>query len=380
MWPLALGCMASFDAYGSREGTYNKIACVHVGHIPPQPWQTESLMVHAPVSAMLHDMVHPRHWTSDLCTYRVSGDLWEDHSRINRTLPGARNLRVVCPYGTHIELFPPYARNFRLASRYFVGWPNFAILRSHGDAAIFATGTHDARGMMRPCTWNHRACNSAADTMLLNVSNLKAYVSVNELAVHAKLTSIPIGIQWHMRNALATFRHQLVANDRRARGLLLINFGDPGFYTEETDCVTGNLTRHACQVCIKCRASIRNHISMWPFATVIWDTKQCPESYYTIVSSFTFFFSPPGTGWDCYRTWEALYLGTIPVILSGGEAADSMYSDLPVLIVQKYSDVTEALLHSTLHAFRKRRFDWSKLTISYWHSLVKKTLLNATLD
>jgi hypothetical protein len=39
-----------------------------------------------------------------------------------------------------------------------------------------------------------------------------------------------------------------------------------------------------------------------------------PRKYRTLVSQSVFVLSPPGNGIDCHRTWEALFLGAIPVV------------------------------------------------------------------
>jgi hypothetical protein len=49
--------------------------------------------------------------------------------------------------------------------------------------------------------------------------------------------------------------------------------------------------------------------------------------------------SPPGNGNDCHRTWEALYLGAIPIIQKG-TLARSISSRLPILVLD---DLREAL-------------------------------------
>ena len=40
-----------------------------------------------------------------------------------------------------------------------------------------------------------------------------------------------------------------------------------------------------------------------------------------------FALSPGGTGPDTYRTWEALLVGTIPIVKTS--QLDNLYSDLP---------------------------------------------------
>ena len=56
-----------------------------------------------------------------------------------------------------------------------------------------------------------------------------------------------------------------------------------------------------------------------------------------------FTFSPRGFGIDCYRTWEALLVGSIPVIKSSH--LDFMYEGLPVLIVNDWQVINEDFLN-----------------------------------
>ena len=63
-------------------------------------------------------------------------------------------------------------------------------------------------------------------------------------------------------------------------------------------------------------------------------------------SEYAFVVSPPGEGLDCHRTWEALCLGCIPIMIS--TPLDNMFEGLPVLIVKSWSDVTRELLNLSL--------------------------------
>lgn len=51
--------------------------------------------------------------------------------------------------------------------------------------------------------------------------------------------------------------------------------------------------------------------------------------------------SPPGLGPDCYRTWEALYLGAVPVI-KRGTLAESISKDLPIWVVSDWDELIGA--------------------------------------
>jgi hypothetical protein len=80
---------------------------------------------------------------------------------------------------------------------------------------------------------------------------------------------------------------------------------------------------------------------------------------------YAFVISPFGCGMDCHRTWEALLLGCIPIIRHS--AIDDLFNDLPVLFVDKWSDVTQQLLEDTIIQFRAKPFDYEKLQLSYWN-------------
>lgn len=86
-------------------------------------------------------------------------------------------------------------------------------------------------------------------------------------------------------------------------------------------------------------------------------------------SNYAFVVSPPGEGLDCHRTWEALCLGCIPIILS--TPLDDLFEDLPVLIVKSWSEITLALLKTTVEEYKLREFRMEKLTLNFWVDQIK---------
>ena len=87
---------------------------------------------------------------------------------------------------------------------------------------------------------------------------------------------------------------------------------------------------------------------------------------------YAFVISPPGNGLDCHRTWEALNLGCIPIILrpnfSGAHEQWQLdvYDELPVLVVGLWEDITQTLLDDTVRRFESTRFNYDKLSLKYW--------------
>ena len=62
-----------------------------------------------------------------------------------------------------------------------------------------------------------------------------------------------------------------------------------------------------------------------------------PQKFRAQVLGSKFVLSPPGRGIDCHRTWEAIYLGAVPVILDG-YLAPSLVEALPIHSVSSYAD------------------------------------------
>jgi hypothetical protein len=95
-------------------------------------------------------------------------------------------------------------------------------------------------------------------------------------------------------------------------------------------------------------------------------TKISSEETWKLMSSYKFVVSPHGNGLDCHRTWEAIYLGCIPIVKSS--SLDSLFKGLPILIVKEWSDVTQELLNT----FKPDYSEIEKLRLDYWYKTFKE--------
>lgn len=86
--------------------------------------------------------------------------------------------------------------------------------------------------------------------------------------------------------------------------------------------------------------------------------------------SHKFVLSPRGNGIDCHRTWETLLMGAVPIVKSC--ELDPLYEDLPVLIVQQWSDVTEEFLEKKYTEFSKKSYRFEKMYAPYWLALIRQ--------
>jgi hypothetical protein len=89
--------------------------------------------------------------------------------------------------------------------------------------------------------------------------------------------------------------------------------------------------------------------------TVSWKTQ----------SNCAFVVSPHGNGMDCHRTWEALLLGCIVIVRKS--EIDTLYDELPVLIVDEWTDITSDLLQDTIEEYKKRKYKYDKLKLVYYY-------------
>ena len=88
--------------------------------------------------------------------------------------------------------------------------------------------------------------------------------------------------------------------------------------------------------------------------------------------AFRFWISPRGNGWDCHRTWEALYMKRIPVVQSG--PLDPMLEGLPLMTVHDYSALTQEDLDAFMEEYQAKmganEYKLEKLTPQYWKNLI----------
>ncbi len=74
-------------------------------------------------------------------------------------------------------------------------------------------------------------------------------------------------------------------------------------------------------------------------------------------------------GGHTHRLWEALALGCIPIVKRN--FLSTFLSDLPVLVVDDWRQITDALLQTTLADFGARRFNFAKLYLEYWRRAIR---------
>ena len=144
----------------------------------------------------------------------------------------------------------------------------------------------------------------------LNDEKLIAWFAQNVDVSHPKLIPIPIGIE----------------NRYCSHGPLPGIDPAEGFEIDKTDLLYMNFSLSTCP---PERGRAFELFKDQPFCKVSF-----PKAYNLFLEEAAhskFVLSPRGNGWDCHRTWEALYIGSIPIVKTS--ACNPMFDGLPVVIV-----------------------------------------------
>ena len=89
------------------------------------------------------------------------------------------------------------------------------------------------------------------------------------------------------------------------------------------------------------------------------------KDFYDKLKTFKYCVSPRGTGIDTHRVYECLLYGVIPIVKKS--TLDDLYENLPVLLVDKWEDVTYELLVNSYDENMSKYFEWKNNNIIVSH-------------
>jgi hypothetical protein len=89
-------------------------------------------------------------------------------------------------------------------------------------------------------------------------------------------------------------------------------------------------------------------------------------------TKYMFSLSMVGKGFDCYRTWESLYLGNIVLLQSS--PLDPLFEGLPVVIIKDWSEINETNLKKWAAKYHDASTNpkyREKLTSAFWLKMLE---------
>jgi hypothetical protein len=92
------------------------------------------------------------------------------------------------------------------------------------------------------------------------------------------------------------------------------------------------------------------------------------DEYLDNIYNHKFTISPQGNGLDTHRTWECLYVGSIPI--EKRNLNNRFYTDLPICFVDNWEDLTEEFLLSEFDRIQSGKWNLEKLNFEYWKNKI----------
>ena len=206
----------------------------------------------------------------------------------------------------------------------------------------------------------------------INSPNIIHWFCQNVLIKHPKITPIPLGLDYE---TIMYYNH--IRNDRgpkmtpleQEQQIMDIRKNARPFWERIPICY-GNFQYLLTTKYGSDRADAINKI---PTKLIYYDSKNLRQTTFRNQTEFAFVVSPFGQDYECIRTWEALCLGCIVIIKTS--PIDDIYTDLPVLIIKDWSEITQSFLESAIDTFKlkheKCEFNYDKLTKRYWSLFIQ---------
>jgi hypothetical protein len=196
---------------------------------------------------------------------------------------------------------------------------------------------------------------------ILENQNLVHWYAQNNVYTHPKLSRLPIGLDYHTMYTNNMYWGTMKSPVEQENELIEIKNSTKPFW--ERDCKIYSNCHFL--TCTRGGPDRLDAIKKIQSNLIYLEPKQTDRKTTWIKQiSYAFVLSPHGNGLDCHRTWEALILGCIPIVKKS--PLDDLYDDLPVLIVNDWSEINEQLLMNTIQNFKYENFKYEKLTMEYW--------------
>lgn len=196
---------------------------------------------------------------------------------------------------------------------------------------------------------------------LINSDKLIHWYAQNCVYEHPKITKLPIGLDYHtlsFTNPYSIDWGEKKTPQNQEQQLIKIKNNSLSFWEREMKCYSNfhfiPITDFRKDAVSKLDKDIMVYETMKTTRLNCWENQ----------SKYTFIISPHGGGLDCHRTWEGLLLGCIVIVKTS--PLDSMYEDLPVLIVDDWNYITDELLIKTINDYKTKTFNYEKLLLKYW--------------
>lgn len=192
-------------------------------------------------------------------------------------------------------------------------------------------------------------------SVLLDHENLIHWFAQNNTLSHSKISTVPIGLENRSYH-----NHGRLTELRRAKEMQ-----------------QNKICRILCAFSIHTNPEARfSALSTLKKSHLVDTLTPSSLEYKQVLSSYMFVASPAGNGIDCHRTWEALYLGTIPIVV--GKEFYRSFPDFPGLVLDQWEDLLalDAMQLNDIFIAKSAQLKNTKyIWIQYWICQLKSLKL-----
>jgi hypothetical protein len=258
-------------------------------------------------------------------------------------------------------------------------WTKESFITSDRILAAFPSNYHKMDVFYsggRPLSWRGRTCKPPPTSETLIVTGHSDFPIVESLlALYpraswwgtnkqcARAHALPLGItndthesDLHPIYGNLDIMVEVAAQPRAIRNLVYMNFA-VGTYPSERQLVWDR------------------------FASLPWVTVGTPmatlegrTAFLSDIRNHSFVLCPRGNGVDTHRLWETLYMGSIPIVR--WDIAHSDWTDLPIVFVRSWEDVTEEFLRKEEVRIQNTQWNTRKLHVQYWIDSIRNEARN----
>lgn len=184
-------------------------------------------------------------------------------------------------------------------------------------------------------------------------SKIIHWYAQNVLVSHPKLTPIPIGLENldYYNHGITSIFDELRSKNVDKKSQILYGFSIS----------TNPTVRKSAQMTIE-RLTTSVPVS----------TRLNSEAYLKELMKYQFVASPPGHGFDCHRTWEALYLRTIPIVMRSVATEYFQSQGLPLVLISDWSELEryDSKKLDQIYQREKHKLETDALWFSYWRKML----------
>lgn len=194
---------------------------------------------------------------------------------------------------------------------------------------------------------------------LADDSKVIHWFAENLLFEHKKITPIPIGIYSRV-------------DDKKNVGIESIKK-----YADKKDKLNRIFYSFWVRTNFKKRIPILEEVKKITLADTLTEEEKeeiLKEDYLKKISGYKFVISPPGNGLDCHRTWEVLYLKSIPIVEESVPTNYWKKLGIPLLVISNWSELKNLSVSDIEKDYNElsNQMNCPALFMDYWIAEIKK--------